>query len=142
LTKQCNVSCFMLRYDYSRVPRARAHAIKNKASYCLLTSWGSTTTAARSPTATTYTTDKYPSQIQFNSQQFVTFGMVEVQYFYLFSQISFLKGKCETRTSNLSSLKNLRIECKLYLAPKSSWQKWFRNHFYENYGNCWEMTGK
>jgi len=37
------------------VSRARAHAIKSKATYCLLTSWGSTTTAARSPPATTYT---------------------------------------------------------------------------------------
>ncbi len=39
----------MLSQDF-RVPRARAHAIKYKATYCLVTSWGSTTTAARSPT--------------------------------------------------------------------------------------------
>jgi len=29
-----------------------AHAIKPKATYCLSFSWGSTTTAARSPTST------------------------------------------------------------------------------------------
>jgi hypothetical protein len=52
-SNQCNVSCFMFSQDV-RVPRAQAHAIKYKATYCLLTSWGSTTTAARSPT-TTYT---------------------------------------------------------------------------------------
>ncbi len=30
------------------------HLVKYKATYCLLTSWGSTTTAARSPTTYTY----------------------------------------------------------------------------------------
>jgi hypothetical protein len=39
--------------DYSRVPPAQAHAIKSKATCCIPTSWGSATTAARSPTATT-----------------------------------------------------------------------------------------
>jgi hypothetical protein len=36
---------------FSQAHGARAHAIKSKTIYCLITSWGTTTTTARSPTS-------------------------------------------------------------------------------------------
>jgi hypothetical protein len=53
-----------------------------------------------------------------------------------------LNGSFETRTGPISSSRNSRRERDLYLVLESSRREVFGNHFPENFGNWWEMTGK
>jgi hypothetical protein len=43
---------------------------------------------------------------------------------------------------NFSCSWNLRPDWEPFLVPEIRWREWFGNCFYENFGNCQEMTGK
>ncbi len=66
-------------------------------------------------------------------------SVCRILFFFLFLVSNFSYNK---KFLLFSSSRNSRRERELYLVPENRWREGFGNCFYENFGNCREMTGK